>query len=46
MSFFLEGLKEKVIIVPGVFFDVNPGEPPEPGALQPILLAGSVSGRR
>jgi aspartate/methionine/tyrosine aminotransferase len=25
MSFFLEGLKEKVIIVPGVFFDVNPG---------------------
>jgi len=25
MNFFLEGLKEKVIIVPGVFFDVNPG---------------------
>jgi hypothetical protein len=25
MSFFREGLKEKVIIVPGVFFDVNPG---------------------
>jgi aspartate/methionine/tyrosine aminotransferase len=25
MTFFLEGLKEKVIIVPGVFFDVNPG---------------------
>ena len=25
MSFFREGLKQKVIIVPGVFFDVNPG---------------------
>ncbi len=25
MSFFEEGLKEKVITVPGVFFDVNPG---------------------
>ena len=25
MSFFREGLKGKVIIVPGVFFDVNPG---------------------
>ncbi|HZV33448.1 MAG TPA: pyridoxal phosphate-dependent aminotransferase, partial [Verrucomicrobiae bacterium] len=25
MKFFREGLKEKVIIVPGVFFDVNPG---------------------
>jgi aspartate/methionine/tyrosine aminotransferase len=25
MSFFRESLKEKVIIVPGVFFDVNPG---------------------
>ena len=25
MSFFREGLKEKVIVVPGVFFDVNPG---------------------
>ena len=25
MGFFREGLKEKVIIVPGVFFDVNPG---------------------
>jgi len=25
MVFFREGLKEKVIIVPGVFFDVNPG---------------------
>jgi aspartate/methionine/tyrosine aminotransferase len=25
MDFFREGLKEKVIIVPGVFFDVNPG---------------------
>ena len=25
MSFFREGLKEKVIIVPGIFFDVNPG---------------------
>jgi hypothetical protein len=25
MNFFREGLKEKVIIVPGVFFDVNPG---------------------
>jgi len=25
MAFFREGLKEKVIIVPGVFFDVNPG---------------------
>jgi aspartate/methionine/tyrosine aminotransferase len=25
MSFFREGVKEKVIIVPGVFFDVNPG---------------------
>jgi aspartate/methionine/tyrosine aminotransferase len=25
MSFFRVGLKEKVIIVPGVFFDVNPG---------------------
>ncbi|MDB6016949.1 MAG: Aminotransferase class [Pedosphaera sp.] len=25
MSFFREGLKESVIIVPGVFFDVNPG---------------------
>jgi aspartate/methionine/tyrosine aminotransferase len=25
MSFFREGLKEKVIIVPGEFFDVNPG---------------------
>jgi aspartate/methionine/tyrosine aminotransferase len=25
MSFFREALKEKVIIVPGVFFDVNPG---------------------
>ena len=25
MSFFREGLQEKVIIVPGVFFDVNPG---------------------
>lgn len=25
MSFFREGLKENVIIVPGVFFDVNPG---------------------
>ena len=25
MHFFREGLKEKVIIVPGVFFDVNPG---------------------
>jgi aspartate/methionine/tyrosine aminotransferase len=25
MSFFRECLKEKVIIVPGVFFDVNPG---------------------
>jgi aspartate/methionine/tyrosine aminotransferase len=25
MRFFREGLKEKVIIVPGVFFDVNPG---------------------
>jgi len=25
MNFFREGLKEKVIFVPGVFFDVNPG---------------------
>jgi aspartate/methionine/tyrosine aminotransferase len=25
MNFFREGLKESVIIVPGVFFDVNPG---------------------
>jgi len=25
MIFFREGLKEKVIVVPGVFFDVNPG---------------------
>jgi aspartate/methionine/tyrosine aminotransferase len=25
MSFFREALKEKVIIVPGIFFDVNPG---------------------
>jgi len=25
MRFFREGLKERVIIVPGVFFDVNPG---------------------
>ena len=25
MTFFKEGLKENVIIVPGVFFDVNPG---------------------
>jgi hypothetical protein len=25
LSFFREGLKEKVIVVPGVFFDVNPG---------------------
>ena len=25
MSFFREGLKESVIIVPGIFFDVNPG---------------------
>jgi aspartate/methionine/tyrosine aminotransferase len=25
MTFFREGLKERVIIVPGVFFDVNPG---------------------
>jgi aspartate/methionine/tyrosine aminotransferase len=25
MTFFKEGLKEKVIVVPGVFFDVNPG---------------------
>jgi aspartate/methionine/tyrosine aminotransferase len=25
MSFFREGLKERVIVVPGVFFDVNPG---------------------
>ena len=25
MSFFREALKEKVIMVPGVFFDVNPG---------------------
>ena len=25
MTFFREGLKEKVIIVPGIFFDVNPG---------------------
>jgi aspartate/methionine/tyrosine aminotransferase len=25
MNLFREGLKEKVIIVPGVFFDVNPG---------------------
>jgi hypothetical protein len=25
MNFFREGLKEKVIVVPGVFFDVNPG---------------------
>ena len=25
MQFFREGLKEKVIVVPGVFFDVNPG---------------------
>ncbi len=25
MAFFREGLKEKVIIVPGTFFDVNPG---------------------
>jgi aspartate/methionine/tyrosine aminotransferase len=25
MSFFREALKEKVIVVPGVFFDVNPG---------------------
>ena len=25
MSFFRECLKEKTIIVPGVFFDVNPG---------------------
>ena len=25
MNFFREGLKEKVIIVPGSFFDVNPG---------------------
>jgi aspartate/methionine/tyrosine aminotransferase len=25
MNFFREGLKEKVIIVPGIFFDVNPG---------------------
>ena len=25
MSFFRECLKEKVIVVPGVFFDVNPG---------------------
>ncbi len=26
MAFFEEGLKEKVITVPGVFFDVNPGK--------------------
>lgn len=26
MNFFEEGLKEKVISVPGVFFDVNPGQ--------------------
>lgn len=26
MSFFEEGLKEQVITVPGVFFDVNPGQ--------------------
>ena len=25
MNFFREGLKEKVIVVPGMFFDVNPG---------------------
>ena len=25
MSFFRECLKEKTIVVPGVFFDVNPG---------------------
>jgi hypothetical protein len=25
MSLFREGLKEKVITVPGIFFDVNPG---------------------
>jgi aspartate/methionine/tyrosine aminotransferase len=25
LSFFREGLKERVIVVPGVFFDVNPG---------------------
>jgi aspartate/methionine/tyrosine aminotransferase len=25
MNFFREALKEKVIMVPGVFFDVNPG---------------------
>lgn len=25
MNFFREGLKERVIVVPGVFFDVNPG---------------------
>jgi hypothetical protein len=25
LNFFREGLKEKVIVVPGVFFDVNPG---------------------
>ena len=26
MSFFIEGLKEQVITVPGIFFDVNPGQ--------------------
>ncbi len=26
MNFFKEGLKEKVITVPGIFFDVNPGK--------------------
>ena len=26
MRFFEEGLKEKVVSVPGVFFDVNPGK--------------------
>ncbi|MEE2777257.1 MAG: pyridoxal phosphate-dependent aminotransferase, partial [Acidobacteriota bacterium] len=26
MAFFEEGLEEKVITVPGTFFDVNPGQ--------------------
>ena len=44
ISFFREGLKEKVITVPGVFFDVNPGATTNPLSLcqsVPIVLRAS-----
>jgi aspartate/methionine/tyrosine aminotransferase len=44
MNFFRECLKEKVIVVPGVFFDVNPGNRRTTRATK--ITAASASARR